>query len=112
MSAPINRAFSEQANTDKGHGPKMFAAAQALSDGDKSVLLAALQAPEPNALVTTSDGSPNDIFWALLSNVGWMEEASLDLDIQANATVTLRAYSVTELGKNILPIAVPAMFKP
>ena len=54
-------------------GPRLAAAARALSDGDRSVLLAAIERDtmdDGEAVMTSTACSANDRFWALLSNVG------------------------------------------
>lgn len=50
--------------------PEINAAWESLSDGDRSVLVAALD--QPGALMMTSRDSPNFRFWSLLEAQGLM----------------------------------------
>lgn len=103
------RGFDEAALTDKSWGPRLKSLSTKLSDGDKSVLLALLKEDaEKSASAMTTRGSSNDWFWALLSNVGWMQECSEVVPEPLQASVV--AYSVTSDGRHLLPGLLPTFF--
>lgn len=71
---------------------------QALSAGDKSVLISALQDPEP--VMMTSKGSPNDRFWQKLAEWGWMEQTQLpDAFAKSPHGRTFVTWTVTPVGR-------------
>ncbi|MEM6695388.1 MAG: hypothetical protein AAF626_12065 [Pseudomonadota bacterium] len=109
-SAAPDRAFSQATFEDRGWGPRTAQAAKLLSEGDRSVLIAALE-EAPGAVVATIACSNNDLFWALLSNVGFLEPATDRLDADLRATSPVVGYAVTEQGFRALPLLLPGLFE-
>ena len=85
---------------DRDFGPSLVRDFAALSDGDRSVLIAA--AGEPGSTMMTSSGSPNDRLWTKLAKVGWTERAD-DVPEQLRS-MGFAGWKITELGSLSLPV--------
>ncbi|WP_299967171.1 hypothetical protein [uncultured Roseobacter sp.] len=104
------RGLLEDAKTDRSWGPRLKALAEALSDGDRSALIALLQNDaQKDAAVMTSRGSANDRFWAHLSNVGLtaLQDGSVPEPLRETAV----AYKLTPEGRRLLPPLVGSLFR-
>lgn len=86
---------------DKSFGPRLVATYSALSDADKSVLIAAVQGAASQMM--TPKGSPNDVFWRMLSEVGWTEEVEVPED---SFPIEVASWRLTELGRISVPILI------
>ena len=77
----------------------------ALSAGDKSVLIGAVNSPEQNTSMMTATDSANFPLWTRLAEFGWMERLELDAAFkQAGLGDRLSLWRVTEVGRARLPI--------
>lgn len=84
-------------------GPQVLQAFKALSEADKSVILAGAQ--HPGSTMLTTKGSANDRFWTLLSQADWTEEVALPEGIQDTEMARQSiAWAVTSLGAVALPV--------
>ncbi|PIE15483.1 MAG: hypothetical protein CSA70_00285 [Rhodobacterales bacterium] len=100
--------LSEAAQNDRSWRPKLQELANALSDGEKSALIAALKNPGDDVALLTARGAPNDWFWAHLSQVGLMV---VDEDIPAEPLRELSVvYRLTAEGRKHLPLLLRSLF--
>ena len=84
---------------DPTFGPRLLATYRALSEADKSVIVAASR--DADATMTTVKGSANDRFWTMLAKVGWTEGGEplpgLLLEVE------IVGWRITALGRQSLP---------
>ena len=82
--------MTESANSDD-----LIRRMMAMSDGDISVLVAALKQPNSNSVMVTPEGSPNDALWSKLAALGWM---SRNPDLSLDETFSVKMFSITAAG--------------
>lgn len=81
---------------------------QALSPGERSVLVATLETP--NSQIATVRNTPNDRLWSKLVELGLAQEMALEINLPpALAHVQPRSFALTELGRAELPQLLPAL---
>ena len=78
----------------------LAAAYEAMSPGDKSTLHAI--ANKPSASLMTTRGSPNDVFWTLLSSVGLSKPGTPNKEL-TEALPTIRMWEMTDDGAKVMP---------
>ena len=67
-----------------------------MSAADISVLAASTQ--EPGSNMTTAPGSPNEVLWTEMIELGWMSSRDESLDIPGRPPLPMKIYSITPEG--------------
>ena len=67
-----------------------------MSAADISVLAASAQ--EPGSSMTTAPGSPNEVLWTGMVDLGWMSVRDENLDIPGRPPLLMKIYSITPEG--------------
>ena len=78
---------------------------RAMSPGDRSTLHVMTRGTLPRdapASLMTTQGSPNDVFWTLLSTVGLSEPGKPNKEL-SEALPTIRMWKLTENGAKVVP---------
>lgn len=89
-------------NADQAATDELRRLLQGLSAGDRSVLAATLQTP--NSQIATVRGSPNDLLWSKLVELGFAQEKVLEIDLpSALKHVQPRSFALSEAGRAALP---------
>ncbi len=77
----------------------------ALSPGDRSTL--AVAQDKRDAILLTSKGSPNDLYWQELARWGWMRRAPIPEGLtQAGLADRFSAWTTTRLGREKIPLLI------
>ncbi len=77
----------------------------ALSPGDRSTLEVAQD--KRDAILLTSKGSPNDLYWQELARWGWMRRAPVPEGLtQAGLADRFSAWTTTRLGREKIPLLI------
>ncbi|MEM1274589.1 MAG: hypothetical protein AAGF88_12280 [Pseudomonadota bacterium] len=105
-----DRSFVAAAREDLSMGPRLRDAAEQLSRGNRSVLLAALDSQGATTMMTVAC-SANDRFWSLLANLGLMRDTTADLADALRDTGAV-AYELTDAGRQVLPDLLTPLFSP
>jgi hypothetical protein len=81
---------------------ELLALLQRVSAGDRSVLAAMLETPDSQ--IATIRGTPNDLMWSQLVELGFALEMKLDLDLpEALKHVQPRSFALTASGRARMP---------
>lgn len=83
------------------HDPEMAILYGALSQGDRSILLALLD--NDAGVGTTISGSANDQFWHSLTKYGWMARSDAPLP---GAPIQMVNYRITDRGFRAIPALI------
>ncbi len=80
-----------------------------MSAADLSVLDAAAHTPDSN--MTTSPGSPNEVLWSAMVELGWMNKKEDGLDLPGGARFTMNLYSIRPEGLQPILSLLSAVLK-
>jgi hypothetical protein len=83
---------------DEARPGELLALLQRVSRADRSVLSAMLQTPDSQ--IATIRGTPNDLLWSQLTDMGFAREMKLDLELPAALKhVEPRSFALTAAGR-------------
>ena len=84
-----------------------------MSRADISVLEACVKSPD--SAMTTFPGSPNDVLWTEMMQLGWTDRDEQVASLSDSVSITLRIYKITQQGRepisNLLRIMYPSQAK-
>jgi hypothetical protein len=84
---------------------------QGLSAADRSVLAATLETP--GSQIATVRGSPNDLLWSKLVELGFAREMVLDLELPPQLKhIQPRSFALTGAGRTALAELLPTLPPP
>jgi hypothetical protein len=84
---------------------------QRLSAGDRSVLAATLETP--GSQIATVRGSPNDVLWSKLVELGFASEMVLDIELPPGLKhIQPRSFALTDAGRSALAELLPTLPPP
>jgi hypothetical protein len=82
-----------------------------LSAADRSVLAATLETPDSQ--IATVRGSPNDVLWSKLVELGFAREMVLDLELPPQLKhIQPRSFALTDAGRSALAELLPQLPPP
>ncbi len=83
--------------TGNANTETLLAHMRTMTDGDISVLEASVETPDSS--MATSPGSPNDVLWSAMEELGWMRRHEESIPLPGTTPFRLLTYAITPEGQ-------------